>query len=120
MNMRLYCAATAALLGLAMSCGQAGEDVLAMVQKVTNQPAAVPGAFALFNGNGGKPDSQKINLFVSGELIPVIEFTQAGMTKEQWLADKGYTETGYDFIADPDKLGPNRPQTFQGGGGVIH
>ncbi|MDR1363193.1 MAG: hypothetical protein LBJ35_03995 [Spirochaetaceae bacterium] len=114
MNTKLYCAVTAALLGLAMSCGQGGEDALSLVT-TSNQPAVVPGAFALFNGNGGSPASQKINLLKSGEITPVIEFAN-NLTKEEWIASKGEAYLGYDFIADKEKLGPNWESA--GGGGA--
>ncbi|MDR1362483.1 MAG: hypothetical protein LBJ35_00320 [Spirochaetaceae bacterium] len=111
MTKKLYAAVTAALLGLAMSCGEAGEDIAGLIQGINNGETQATSVFVQFNGGAGKPAAQKFDFFrTAGE--PVITFTNPEISsKEDWLALK--EKTGYDFVNDPEGLGPN-----WGGGGM--
>jgi hypothetical protein len=119
MTKKLYAAAAAALIGLAMSCGQAGENVLSLVNDTNNDPVPIAGAFAQFNAAGSDKVMQQIGLLMT--VTPIVKFTDASMTKEDWLAAKNLPEN-YDFIADPEKFGPNweaqAPDTLGGGGAL--
>jgi hypothetical protein len=112
MTKKLYAALTAALLGLAMSCGQAGEDIASMIQEINNGETQVNSVFVQFNAGGATPLTQKFDFFrTAGE--PVIKFTDETISsKEEWLALKGKDD--YDFVKDLEKLGPN----WRGGGGM--
>jgi hypothetical protein len=113
MTKKLYSAAVAALIGLAMSCGQAGEDVLSLIADTNSEKIA--GAFVQFNANG-TPSAQKIDLI--RDISPIINFTDGAASKEEWLAAKGLPEN-YDFILDPNGFGPNWKADETGGGGDL-
>jgi hypothetical protein len=116
MTKKLYSAAVAALIGLAMSCGQAGEDVLSLITDTNSNSEKIAGAFVQFNANG-TPSAQKIDLI--RDVSPIINFTDGTVAKEEWLANNSLPEN-YDFIADPNGLGPNwkAEETALGGGGA--
>ncbi|MDR0409002.1 MAG: hypothetical protein LBH18_01190 [Spirochaetaceae bacterium] len=110
MTKRIYGAALAALLGLAFaSCGEAGDDALSFVPGKDGTPEEAKGVYALFLTGG---ESQKVNMLYSKELVPAIEFA-GGLSKEEWLAGHDFVD-GYNFIDDPQKLGPK----YTGGGGI--
>jgi hypothetical protein len=115
------------LLVLAASCGSA-EDALSLVgEQKKDTTTSKNGVFVTFNGNGGTPLAQQVSLVYSvhpgtGDVLvvdPIVEFTDPNMTMETWLS---LHEGSYDFINDPDKLGPkwesNEENSGEGGGGA--
>ncbi|MDR1363117.1 MAG: hypothetical protein LBJ35_03595 [Spirochaetaceae bacterium] len=110
MTKKLYAALTAALLGLAMSCGEAGEDIAGFIQGINETQAN--SVFVQFNAGGSDYPAQKFDFFrTTGE--PVITFADENInSKEEWLA--AFTTTGeYDFVKDSGKYMSKR-----GGGGM--
>ncbi|MDR1363242.1 MAG: hypothetical protein LBJ35_04260 [Spirochaetaceae bacterium] len=114
MNKKFYAVLTAALIGLAMSCGSAGEDAINAI--IGGGEMETAGVFARFNAGGADPATQQVNLLRSTAPAPVITFHDENINSEEdWLLSKDLAS--YDFIADPGGYGPNKKTSDAGGGG---